>query len=132
MSHEAQTIAGEIRKAHLQFEAGRIEIWGVATVRPNDLSYRILDATVHGDRLDIHLASPYDTVPPISIFEPRGLKVVPEGLEIASASRITWDPDDAGAWDAVLRGSTADIKAPVSGVHQQPVAGLPALFLGRS
>jgi hypothetical protein len=34
MSHEAQTIAGEVRKAHLQFEAGRIEIWGVASVRP--------------------------------------------------------------------------------------------------
>jgi hypothetical protein len=32
MSHEAQTIAGEVRKA--QFEAGRIEIWGVASVRP--------------------------------------------------------------------------------------------------
>jgi hypothetical protein len=60
MSHETQTIADEIRKAHLQFEAGRIEIWGVATVRPNDLSYRIVDATVQGDRLDLHLASPYD------------------------------------------------------------------------
>lgn len=131
MSHEAQSIADEIRKAHSQFEAGRIEIWGVATVRPNDLSYRIVDATVHGDRLDLHLKSPYDAVPPISIFEPRGLKVVPEGLEITHASRITWDPDNAGAWDAVVRGSTAEIKAPVSGVHQHPVAGQPALFLGR-
>jgi hypothetical protein len=129
MSHEAQTIAGEIRKA--QFEAGRIEIWGVATVRPNDLSYRIVDASVHGDRLDLHLASPYDMVPPISIFEPRGLKVVPEGLEIASASRISWDPDGAVPWDAVLRGNTAEIKAPFSGVHQHPITEQPALFLGR-
>jgi hypothetical protein len=90
MTSEAQTIADTIQKAHLDFEAGQILLWDMPAVRPNDNPYRITTVAAHGNRLDIHFDDKSTSGSDLSVFDPSGLKLSEDQIEIGSASRISW------------------------------------------
>lgn len=99
MSSEAQTIADTIKKAHINFEAGQIRLWNKPAVRPNDNSYRITTVTAQGNRLDIHFDDQSTSGCELSVFDPSGLKLGGDQIEIGSASRISWTTGGGNPWD---------------------------------
>jgi hypothetical protein len=130
MPSDAQSIAHAINQRHKGFAAGRIELWGAAAVRPNDVVYVITGARAVGNRLDLELEDAGDGGGPISVFDPAGFSGDDGELVLQTASRVAWTVYKGAVWDAVVHGASVRLAGPGGGgTHDRPTADTPALHI---
>lgn len=103
MEPSLQSLADQINNKSKDLKTDTFEVWGFQPVRSGDWVYVLLSAEAHGDRLDLIVddssqgsGPPGETRLVISLHDPRGLTASRSGLQVASASTITWGKDFRG------------------------------------
>lgn len=124
MADGAAKVAQALTQDHAGFSAGRLELWGIALVRPNDLNYELTSAQAKGDTLTLTFHDGSTLV----LEGAEGLSAAKKTLAIASARKGTWTEAGSPPLTAELQGKQLWVTTR-SGREPRALPKSPALFL---